>query len=122
MKWLIPSILKEKLKEYEEANLNQRHHLAWGIINDVSGRKKSRSGKLKGNTKEERLSNWYDHFEKLLGNPSKVTKEDEEIPAVYDELPVRTDAFDMEEYPEAKKANKEGKSYGEKEIPPEVIN
>ena len=89
--------IEEKLKDYEEDSLNQRHHLAWGIINDVSGRKKSRSGRLKGNTKEERLSNWYDHFEKLLGNPPKVTKEDEEIPAVYDELPVRTDAFDMED-------------------------
>ena len=32
--------IEEKLKEYKEANLNQRHHLAWGIINDVSGRKK----------------------------------------------------------------------------------
>ena len=48
--------IEEKLKEYEEANLNERHHLAWGIINDVSGRKKSRSGRLKGNTKEERQS------------------------------------------------------------------
>ena len=113
--------IEEKLKEYKETNLNQRHHLAWGIINDVSGRKKSRSGRLKGNTKEERLSNWYDHFEKLLGDPPKVTKEVEEINAVYDELPVRTDAFDMEEYLEAKKAIKEGKSYGEDEIPPEVI-
>ena len=77
--------------------------------------------KLKDNTREERLSNWYDHFEKLLGNPPKVSKEDEEIHAVYDELPVRTDAFDMEEYLEAKKAIKEGKSYGEDGIPPEVI-
>ena len=32
--------IEEKLKEYKEANLNQRRHLAWGIINDVSGRKK----------------------------------------------------------------------------------
>ena len=76
---------------------------------------------MKGNTKEERLSNWYDHFEKLLGNFPKVTKEDEEIPAVYDELPVRTDAFDMGEYLEVKKAIKEGKSYGEDGIPTEVI-
>ena len=30
--------IEKKLKEYEEVNLNQRHHL---VINDVSGRKKS---------------------------------------------------------------------------------
>ena len=63
-----------KPKEYGEANLNQRHRLAWGTINDVSDRKQSRSGRLKGNTKEERLSNQYDHFEKLLGNPPKSKK------------------------------------------------
>ena len=33
--------IEKKLREYEAANLNQRHHLAWSIINDVSGRKKS---------------------------------------------------------------------------------
>ena len=76
---------------------------------------------MKGSTKEERLSNWCDHFEKLHRNPPKVTKEDEEIPAVNDKLPVRTDAFEIEEYLAAKKAIKEGKSYGEDGIPPEVI-
>ena len=50
-----------------------------------------------------------------------MTRNRIEILAVYDELPVRTDAFDMEEYLEAKKAIKEGKNYGEDEIPPEVI-
>ena len=66
--------IEKKLKEYEEANLNQRHHLAWGIINDVSGRKKSRSGRLKGNRKEERLSNWYDHFEILQNSQKRMRK------------------------------------------------
>ena len=113
--------IEKKLKEYEEANLNHRHHLAWGIINDVSGRKVSRSGRLKGSTKEERINNWHEHFQKLLGNPPEVTNEDEIIPVVFDELPIRTDAFDMDEYLKAKNSIKEGKSFGEDGIPPEVI-
>ena len=67
------------------------------------------------------MNNWYYYFEKLLGNPQRVTNEDEEIPTVFDELPIKTDAFDMEEYLEANKAIKEGKSYGDDGIPLEVI-
>ena len=40
---------------------------------------------------------------------------------VFEELPIRTDAFDDEEYMKAKKSIKEGRSYGEDGIPPEVI-
>ncbi|XP_072039400.1 uncharacterized protein [Amphiura filiformis] len=113
--------IENKLKEYEEANLNHRHKLAWGIINCVSGRKKVRSGRLKDDNKEERLKKWHDHFKNLLGNPPQVTMENEDIPTIFHELPIRTDAFDMEEYQKAKMAIKEGKSYGEDGIPPEVI-
>ncbi|XP_072033056.1 uncharacterized protein [Amphiura filiformis] len=113
--------IENKLKEYEEANLNHRHKLAWGIINCVSGRKKVRSGRLKDDNKVERLKKWHDHFKNLLGNPPQVTMENEDIPTIFHELPIRTDAFDMEEYQKAKMAIKEGKSYGEDGIPPEVI-
>ena len=113
--------LERKLKEFEEASVNQKHQKAWSLINEVSGRKKSRAGRLKGNTKEERINSWYNHFKDLLGNPPDVLEEDEVIPEVFSELPIRTDAFDLEEYQRAKKAVKEGKSFGEDGITPEVI-
>ena len=95
--------------------------MAWDLINEISGRNKSRSGRLKGDTKEERVNRWFDHFQKLLGNPPIVSDEDEEIPVIFQELPIRCDSFDVEEYLKVKKALKEGKSYGEDGIPPEVI-
>ena len=72
------------------------------LVNEISGRKKPRSGRLKGATKEERIKSWYDHFQQLLGNPPTVTHEDEEILTVFEGLPIRTDAFDTEEYQKPK--------------------
>ena len=40
---------------------------------------------------------------------------------IFAELPIRTDAFDWDEYQAAKRADKEGKSFGEDGILPEVI-
>ncbi|XP_072049998.1 uncharacterized protein [Amphiura filiformis] len=57
----------------------------------------------------------------LLGDPPVVTDEDEDIPTIFEELPIRTDPFDKVEYQKAKEAIKEGKSFGEDGIPPEVI-
>ena len=34
--------IENKMKEYEEANLKQRHHLACDINNDFNGRKKNK--------------------------------------------------------------------------------
>ena len=47
--------LERKLNEFEKANVNQKYRKAWSLINEVSGRKKSRAGRLQGNTKEERI-------------------------------------------------------------------
>ena len=76
----------------------------------------TRGGNVKGKTKEERVDNWYTHFKNLLGNPPVVTDEEEEIPQIFDDLPVRCDAFEEEEYQKAKKSIKEGKSFGETEF------
>ena len=39
------------------------------MINKVTNRKATTSGKLKGKSPEERNKQWFDHFEKLLGTP-----------------------------------------------------
>ena len=113
--------LKEKLAEFEAANLNQQHHTAWQLINEISGRRKARGGRIKGDTKEARVENWYNHFKQLLGEAPSVIDEDEEIPNTFRELPIRTDPFDKEEYIKAKNSIKEGKSFGADGIPPEVV-
>ena len=90
--------LERKLNEFEKANVNQKYQKVWSVINVVCGRKKSRAGRLQGNTKEKRIGSWYCHFKNLLGNPPEVLDEDEVIPMIFPELPIRTDAFDWDEY------------------------
>ena len=81
------NFLTKKLQEVENASLNQQ--MSWKLINDISGRKRTRSGNLKGKTKEERLEGWYTHFKDLLGNPPVVNDEDEEIPQIFEDLAIR---------------------------------
>ena len=47
--------LEKKLNEFVEASKHYQHKMAWDLVNKISGRKKSRSGRLKGTTKEERV-------------------------------------------------------------------
>ena len=114
-------ILDEKIKLVEKANQNCQHKAAWDLVNEISGRRTARKGQIRGETQNERLQSWYSHFQQLLGNPPVITDEKEVIDNVFPEFDIRTDAFDQEEYENAKKVITEGKSPGEDEIPPEVL-
>ncbi|KAI8514657.1 hypothetical protein Bbelb_072480 [Branchiostoma belcheri] len=83
--------------------------------------KATRKGQLEGNTQEERIENWYNHFKTLLGSPPNITDEDEEIPTVFEELDIKVGPFEQGEYEKAKKSLVEGKASGEDGIPPEVL-
>ena len=67
----------------------------------------------RGISRKKKLVCWYSHFKNLLENPPEVLNEDEIIPMIFPELPIRTDAFDWDEYQAAKRADKEGNSFGE---------
>ena len=54
--------LDKKLQDVESARLNQQHKMSWKLINDTSGRQRTRSGNLKEKTKEEQLEGWCTHF------------------------------------------------------------
>ena len=45
--------LTSKLKEVEMAHVNSKHGQSWRLINDISGRKASAKGQLKGDTQKE---------------------------------------------------------------------
>ena len=49
--------------------------IAWQTINEVSRRKNTTKAKLKAANQLERIKLWQQHFEKLLGNPPKITHE-----------------------------------------------
>ena len=49
--------LSSKQKELEMAHANSKHGQSWRLINDITGRKASAKGQLKGNTQKERVKN-----------------------------------------------------------------
>ena len=100
--------LAEKLVDAERAHRSQQHSLGWNLINEVTGRKSSATGKLKRNTENERRKGWYNHFSSLLGEGPNIEDEDEEIEAVLLDIAIDDGPFTREEYHRA-----EGKDSGE---------
>jgi len=78
-------------------------------------------GQLEGDTKEERVRNWYTHFSNLLGKPPVAEEDNVVINKVFDELGIDDGPFTLEEFYKAKKTISEGKACGEDRITPEVI-
>ncbi|XP_072037323.1 uncharacterized protein [Amphiura filiformis] len=112
--------LNIKLREVEMAHDNCKHSQSWRLINDITGRKSSMRGQLKGDTQMERVSNWYHHFKDLLGSCPNVEGEDDTIEPITDDLTIEVGPFSHEEYTKAKTST-EGKSSGEDGITPEVL-
>ncbi|XP_072017053.1 uncharacterized protein [Amphiura filiformis] len=113
--------LNIKLREVEMAHDNCKHSQSWRLINDITGRKSSMKGQLKGDTQMERVNNWYHHFKDLLGSSPDIEGEDDTIEPITDDLLIEVGPFSHEEYTKAKTAIAEGKSSGEDGIPPEVL-
>ena len=113
--------LNKKIEQVENADARCRHGKSWKIINNISGRNISKSGILKGKSKEERVNNWYKHFSQLLGKEPVIEDEDEDILPVFNNLKYKIGPFDIDEYQLAKKRLREGKAAGPDEIPPEVL-
>ena len=61
-------ILERNVKLVEQSNEQCKHAESWKLINKITGRKNSKRGKIKANSKEERVTKWYEHFKQLLGN------------------------------------------------------
>ena len=76
---VIEEDLDSKLKDVERAHANSKHGQSWRliIINDITGRKASPNGQLKGDTQKDRVINWFNHFNNLLGSPPDIDDEDE---------------------------------------------
>ena len=91
-------MLTNQIKKVENAHANCKHGMSWKIINEITGRKSTVRGQLKGDTQQDRVRNWYDHFKNLLGSPPDIENEDEEITPILEELNIKVGPFDQEEY------------------------
>ena len=97
------------------------HKASWKRVNEVPGRKKARTAKLKGKNEKERLGSWYYHFSNLLGGELSADRKDENAKQIFQSLPIDDTPFTMDEYKTAKKNIKTGKAAGPAGIPPEVL-
>ena len=113
--------LTEKVRRVEVAQGEQRYGEAWRVINEMSGRKRSKEGQIAGNSPEERVTSWFTHFRNLLGTHPPVDGAEEEIPAVLTNLNIDDGPFTVEELARGKSTLRQGKSAGPDGIPPEVL-
>ena len=82
--------INKQVDEIKQAHVTQQHGKAWNLINQITGRKNSPTGKLKAKNQEERKKLWHDHFKKLLGeNPSREETTDVEINTILDNLNIK---------------------------------
>lgn len=113
--------LSSFIRKVETADTNSKHGQSWRLINEITGRKNTKQGILKGSSKEDRLKKWHDHFKALLGNEPAITNPDEEVKTIFENLEIPTGPFTMEEYEHVKKKLVAGKAAGPDGIPPEVF-
>ena len=112
--------LEEHIRTIEQSHGDQQYGEAWRVVNDITGRKKSKEGQVAGTSPEERVATWFTHFKNLLGKPPVVADPDEDIPIIHDHNEINDDPFTMDEFIKVKSSLKTGKAAGPDEIPPEV--
>ena len=93
------------IKQVETADNIQKHKESWELINKITGRKTAKKGLIKGNSKEERVKRWFEHFNNLLIKEPLLTEEppEEDINKILYELEIKDSDFDHEELQKAKK-------------------
>ena len=91
---------------------------AWKVVNTITNRKTTPSGKLKGKTPEERKENWFNHFHNLLGTPD-ISPPVDEISIIHQDTNILDGEFSLEELKE--KQLRDGKAPGENGIMPELL-
>ena len=68
----------ERVQRVQAAHGERQYGEAWKVINEMTGRKRTKEGQVEGHSPEERVATWYNHFQKLLGTTSDGGEE--EIP------------------------------------------
>ena len=115
--------LNDMITEVENADSRSKHGESWQLINKITGRKTAKRGIIKGNSKEDRINKWFEHFHNLLGKEPEISGVvgEEDLAKVLNDLQIEDGIFTSEELQSAKKSLCEGKASGPDNIPPEVL-
>ena len=113
-------VVKEKTDLLEKTNSEHRHHSSWKIIRDITTSNTVPFCKVPGDTSEERLKVWQNHFETLLGSHPPVPDLTDEFfnNKVSETLPISCEAFTLSELQVVIKSLQAAKSPGLDYIPP----
>ena len=98
---------------------DRQSRIAWQTINEVSRRKSTAKAKLKAANQQEGIKLWKQHFENLLGNPSKVMHEPI-TRIISNQLDIKLGPFAQEELNSVLRKIKNRKAAGLDEITLEV--
>ena len=113
--------ITDMVQKVELSLYTNQHKLSWQLINNLTGRKNAKKGIIKGNTKQDLLSKWHEHFKNLLGKEPIITHPDEDIKTIFENLDIPSGPFTMDEYHKIKQKLVKGKAAGPVGIPPEVF-
>ena len=108
------------IRRVENEYGGKRYGAAWKVINEITGRRKSKEGLVKGKTAQERVDVWFNYYSSLLGTEPDVESPDEDIPSVFGDLEISEEPFTTAEYARVKAGLKRGQNGGPDEIPPDV--
>ena len=111
--------IRQKTKEITDASHHNKPRLVWQVVNEISGRKNGNKRKIRANSPKERLQQWCQHFQELLGQPPSISDVAIE-PIVDDQLPINTEPFTMAELTTVIKTMSLNKAAGYDNIPAEV--
>ena len=112
--------MSEMIRKVEVADENSTH--GQRLINAITGRKAAKKGILQGNSKENILKKWHQHFSELLGSEPAVEGDpNKDIPTVLGNFNIESVPFIKEEYAKAKKKFSLGKAAGHDGIPTEML-
>jgi len=113
--------IKGKMDKIQNLHSEGQYAETWNIINEVSGKRKAKEGLVAGASPEERVSTWFNHFKRQLGEAPNTEGSEEDIPSIFENLPIDDGPFTAEEYTKAKNALKQDKNMAPDNIPPEVF-
>ncbi|KAJ8373004.1 hypothetical protein AAFF_G00272410 [Aldrovandia affinis] len=107
--------LMERVQRVQAAQGERQYGEAWRVINEMTGRKRTKEGQVEGHSPEERVVTWFNHFRRLLGTTTEG--DEEEIPSFLQNLNIDDGPFTTSEFARAKTTLREGKVLGRMAYP-----
>ena len=94
--------LAEMINRAQTAKSICKNGESWKLVNKITGGKTATRGILKGRSQAERLLKWHQYVSQLLGKEGEGDP-CEDIQPVFEDLGIRADPFDMDEYQAVKR-------------------